>query len=245
MEILLKCVKIINIIDKFKVLGVYTMDEAIENFKEQHINNYRKAILENIKNNTNILVDEDIMSLVKKPPLDSMDLIKMKFLDVAKKNKIILNVEKIDSILEEYRKKVIKYLEKIRKLRIDTLDKKINDFKISNDTDVFKITKKDLNEINKKWKKDMKEQIKLAIDDVILKQMDEVFVTEMEVATKKKITDEIGKYLHNSYQKQVLENIDFKVLVKDTTLINGIKEQGERYLFTLSNSRLLNEKLDK
>ncbi len=221
------------------------MDEAIENFKEQHINNYRKAILENIKNNTNILVDEDIMSLVKKPPLDSMDLIKMKFLDVAKKNKIILNVEKIDSILEEYRKKVIKYLEKIRKLRIDTLDKKINDFKISNDTDVFKITKKDLNEINKKWKKDMKEQIKLAIDDVILKQMDEVFVTEMEVATKKKITDEIGKYLHNSYQKQVLENIDFKVLVKDTTLINGIKEQGERYLFTLSNSRLLNEKLDK
>ena len=38
------------------------------------------------------------------------------------------------------------------------------------------------------------------------------------------------------------ENIDIKILVKDTTLINGVKEQSERYLFTLENSRLFNEK---
>ena len=42
----------------------------------------------------------------------------------------------------------------------------------------------------------------------------------------------------------MLENIDIKILVKDTTLINGAKEQAERYLFTLNNSRLLND-LDK
>ena len=38
-----------------------------------------------------------------------------------------------------------------------------------------------------------------------------------------------------------MESVDIKILVKDTTLMNGTKEQGERYLFTLDHSRLLNE----
>ena len=43
------------------------------------------------------------------------------------------------------------------------------------------------------------------------------------------------------YPKQILENIELKILVKDTTLINGIKEQGERYLFTNNNSYIFKE----
>ena len=35
-----------------------------------------------------------------------------------------------------------------------------------------------------------------------------------------------------------------KILVKDTTLINTVKETTDRYLFTLSNSRLLNDDND-
>ena len=66
------------------------MNETIEELKKNHIKNYKNALIENVKNNTNVLVDEDIMSLLKKPPLDSMDVIKSKFLDLAKKNKIIL-----------------------------------------------------------------------------------------------------------------------------------------------------------
>ena len=54
-------------------------EEELKKIKIQHIDNYKKAILENIKNNTNVLVDEDIKSLLKTPPLDSMDLIKAKF----------------------------------------------------------------------------------------------------------------------------------------------------------------------
>ena len=50
-------------------------EEELKKIKIQHIDNYKKAILENIKNNTNALVDEDIKSLLKTPPLDSMDLI--------------------------------------------------------------------------------------------------------------------------------------------------------------------------
>ena len=44
-----------------------------------------------------------------------------------------------------------------------------------------------------------------------------------------------------NYVKQVLESIDFKIIVKDTTLINGVREQGERFLFTKMNSYLLKE----
>ena len=48
------------------------------------------------------------------------------------------------------------------------------------------------------------------------------------------------KYFRITYQKQFMENINLKILVKDTTLINGVKEQGERYIFTKMNSRINN-----
>ena len=62
------------------------MDEEMKlEFKKQHIETYKNAVCENILNNTNVLVNEDITALLKKPPLDSMDFIKCKFLDLAKK----------------------------------------------------------------------------------------------------------------------------------------------------------------
>ena len=83
------------------------MDEEMKlEFKKQHIETYKNAVRENILNNTNVLVDEDIMSLLKKPPLDSMDFIKCKFLDLAKKNKIVLNTEELSKILDNYRKMI-------------------------------------------------------------------------------------------------------------------------------------------
>ena len=51
----------------------------------------------------------------------------------------------------------------------------------------------------------------------------------------------MSKFLNSNYKKNLLENLDMKLMVKDTTLINTIKEQSERYLFTLNNSHLLND----
>ena len=84
------------------------MMDTLEEFKKQHIDNYRKAIIELIHNNTDVLVNEDIMSLLRKPPLDSMDSIKTKYLDLAKKNKIVLDIVKLDNMLDKYRIDVIK-----------------------------------------------------------------------------------------------------------------------------------------
>ena len=53
--------------------------------------------------------------------------------------------------------------------------------------------------------------------------------------------NEVTKYLKKQYQKQILDLFDIKVLIKDTTLINSIKEQGNHYTFTMKNSRLLND----
>ena len=41
----------------------------------------------------------------------------------------------------------------------------------------------------------------------------------------------------------MIENVDIKILIKDTTLMNLVKEQTERYLFTISNSRLFKDNI--
>lgn len=219
-------------------------DETIKKLKEQHIESYKNAILENIKNNTNVLVDEDIMSLTRKPPLDSMDLIKSKFLDLAKKNKIILNIEQLDIILDAYRIKNEKCFEKIKEIRIDELSNKVKSLEILKDSEVIKINKKDFISVNKEIKKLIKNQLKESFENEVLKKMENIFINDTNEDIRSKIVSEVSKYVKGSYQKQLLDNIDFKILVKDTTLINGTKEQSERYLFTLNNSRLLNDTLN-
>ena len=218
------------------------MEMEVKQFKKQHFENYKNAIIENIKKNTNTLVDEDIMSLLKKPPLEAMDLIKSKFLDIAKKEKIVLNIEILDKMMEDYRNVVVKCLSEVKDNREKILIKKVEDFKYEKETNVFKLSKKDFNDVNKLNKNVIKNTVKKAINSEIVGKIDELFL-DKEVNTQK-IKEEITKYLSGSYQRQLIENIEFKIIVKDTTLINGIKEQADRYLFTLSNSRLLKEDLE-
>lgn len=217
------------------------MNGTIEELKKNHIKSYKNALIENIKNNTNVLVDEDIMSLLKKPPLDSMDVIKSKFLDLAKKNKIVLNTENLNSIMDKYRDDLIKVCRDLKKIRIDSLNLKVEEFKFEKDSDVFKLTKKDFMLINKELKKTIKEHLNKYLEKDILKKIDCLFLDVVDLDIRKKITSEVTKFVNGSYQRQLLESIDFKVLVKDTILMNGTKEQNERYLFTLNNSRIFSD----
>ena len=221
------------------------MEDTLKKFKKQHLENYKSAILETIKNNTNVLVDEDIMSLVKKPPLDSMDVIKSKFLDVAKKNKAVLDTESLDKMMDRYRKSLLRVCDEVRNVRLDVLNDVVNSHVFEKETDIIKIRKKDLEVANKKIKKILKEHLKDMVDKEVIKKINNVFNNVNEEAKLKKINDDIVKVLNGSYQRQLLENADIKILVKDTTLINGVKEQSERYLFTLENSRLYNSELEK
>lgn len=221
------------------------MDEEMKlEFKKQHIETYKNAVRENILNNTNVLVDEDIMSLLKKPPLDSMDFIKSKFLDLAKKNKIVLNTEELSKILDNYRKYLLKSLPDIKKLRVDSLSEIIGKVDFSKDSDVIKVKRGDFNNINKDIKKSINTYLSDGLDKQILKNIKNVFKDDVEEVAKNKIVTDITKYIKGAYHKQLIENLDMKILVKDTTLINTVKETTDRYLFTLSNSRLLNDDND-
>lgn len=214
---------------------------TLEEFKKQHFENYKKAILEIVYNNTDVLVNEDIMSLLRKPPLDSMDLIKVKYLDLAKKNKVVLDTANLDKMLEKYREEIIKCCDCVKKIRTEALENIVNEVKFTKETDVIKFNKKDFTVINKKIKKAIKDILQEAIENKIIKNTDQVFTSEVDDNVKKKISDEVVKFVKGSYQRQLLENIDFKILVKDTTLANGTKEQGERHLFTLANSHIFKQ----
>ena len=216
------------------------MEEKIDEIKLQHFNTYKSAIIETIKNNTSVLSDEDITSLIKKPPLDSMDSIKSRFLSLAKKNKIVLNTESLDILLDEYRETLLKTTKKIKKEREEYLISIVNGF---NDSEsIIKLMKKDFNVINKKIKKIFKDNFEGA-STKLFKKVDGIYSEDTDDTIKNKITSDLNKYIYGPYFRQLLESIDIKILVKDTTLINLVKEQTERHLFTLSNSRLFKDNI--
>ena len=216
-------------------------NQTKEELRQHHINSYRETVIEIIKNNTNSLVDTDIMSLIKKPPLDSMDLIQVKLLSLAKKNKIVLNTEELSKLIDNYRNGVLKCSDKLRKERINELSNKVKSTKFEKENDTIKINKKDFTTINKNIKKIFKEQVIESYEKEILSKMNVIFDKKVEESIVNKVTKEATDYLKKNYQRQLLENVDIKILVKDTTLINNVKEQTERYIFALNNSRLLNE----
>ena len=57
----------------------------LENLEKQQLDNYILAVKDIITNNTNNLVDSDISSLIMSPPLESMDIIKNKLIELGKK----------------------------------------------------------------------------------------------------------------------------------------------------------------
>lgn len=216
------------------------MTDTLEKLKEQHFENYKNAISEIVKNNSIALFDEDIMSLLKKPPLDSMDLIKIKFLDLAKKNSVVLKTLELDDIIESYRSDVVLICDSLKDYRIKILLQKLNnDVDIKYD-DIIKYNKKDFNEINKTNKKKLKEKMTSSFDKKIVNNVNCIFTEEIGAEIKDKIISEVIKFVNKNYFKQIIDSVDFKVLVKDTILINLIKEQGERYIFTLKNSHIFN-----
>lgn len=215
--------------------------ETIEDFKKKHIDNYKNAVNEILKNNTTALFEDDILSLLKKAPLDSMDIIRCKFLELAKRHKTIIQTEALDKMLNDYRHKVITFIPSWKKIRIDDLEKIIVSFSPQKETDIIKFNKKDFVPINRKLKKKIKLDVANTIDKKIVKNVNRLFTSDIEEKEAYALASEMIKFVQSTYLKQLLESIDFKIIVKDTTLINGVREQGEHFLFTKMNSYLLNE----
>ena len=213
------------------------MIDEVAKMKKEHLSNYKMVVEEIISNNTKALFQDDINLLLQRPPLDSMDLIKSKILSLGKKYDVILDTEILEKSLEKYRNSIKKGFIPIEKIRKEELIKSVDGFEPVKKMDIIKITKKRFADINKRLKKDAKKVISENIDKYILNDPSSYISKKQEDLSKeKKFIDDFSKYMLKKYPKQILENIELKILVKDTTLINGIKEQGERYLFTNNNS---------
>ena len=200
---------------------------------KQHQENYKNIILDIINNNTNTLVKEDLMSLVVRPPLDSMDVIKTKFISLAKKNKIILDIGKLEVILDDYRYNISKDYLKIIEFRVNNLEKLMKKTNVS-EGEEYKFLKKELNVIDKNIKDMIKTKLNECTDKYLIGSIKELLDNTDNVVYDKFSSDMI-KYINKEYTKNILESVDVKLLVKDTTLINSVKESGDRFKLTLNS----------
>lgn len=215
----------------------------MEQIKKQHLNTYKNATKEIVINNTKALVENDIISLIKKPPLDSMDIIKTKLISLAKKEMIILSTEKLDTLIKNYRDFLEDKLLSLRKIREDYLIRKIDEFVPERETEIIKIQKKELDSINKTLKQDLKKILDLSQTEILFNNLDTIYEDGIDEEIKSRINKAFTKFMKSTYQKQLNESIAIKTMVKDRTLLSGILEQGERYLFTKSNSHLFDEEM--
>jgi len=215
------------------------MNDDLKYLKRQHILNYKNNSLQKILNNNNSLFDEDIMSLLKKPPLESMDLIKSKLINITKKYKVIINTDNYNNIIEAYRNDLISLCNTIKEERLKFYNDIVNSFNFdNNNNEVIKILKKDTNNLDKEIRKTFKKEIIDAFNKNIISNFDSLLNGEVDDESKNEILEKFNKFMNGAYLRQLLENIDIKILVKDTILINSFKEEGDKYLYTLNNSHL-------
>lgn len=200
-----------------------------QDFEKQHEEIYMRAMNEFMVNNTKSLVENDLLPLFQTPPLETMDTIKQKLLSYAKMYEIVLNTNEMNEILKKYRIHLQDTIKKLGEYREKELQKKLEKEKST-----FKLLKKDLMVIDRKIKKEAKETM-INSADFLLDDISKIVVaTQIPI----KFSQKISNFLKIKYPKQILESMDMKILVKDTILMNGIKEQTERFQFTKENSHL-------
>ena len=200
---------------------------------KQHKQILMTAGLELATNNTNSLIEDDIINGVIEVPLEAMDTVKQRVLNIAKHNNLILNSDKFNEVLISYKEELKKEFRNIFKKRIKLIEDNYSKFDDDKPMDLVKNLKKELVKFNKEAKKEEKQVLTSLVKEKIISNLD-LIVKEDNTTFKKDAT----KFLQTTYVKQILETVDMKILVKDTILLNSLKEQIERFVFTMENSHL-------
>ena len=204
-----------------------------EDILKQHKQILMTAGLELATNNTNSLIEDDIINGVIEVPLEAMDTVKQRVLNIAKHNNLILNSDKFNEVLTCYKEELKKEFRNIFKKRIKLIEDNYSKFDDDKPMDLVKNLKKELVKFNKEAKKEEKQVLTSLVKEKIISNLD-LIVKDDNTTFKKDAT----KFLQTTYVKQILETVDMKILVKDTILLNSLKEQIERFVFTMENSHL-------
>ena len=204
-----------------------------EDILKQHKQILMTAGLELATNNTNSLIEDDIINGVIEVPLEAMDTVKQRVLNIAKNNSLVLNSDKFNEVLMSYKEELKKEFRNIFKKRIKLIEDNYSKFDDDKPMDLVKNLKKELVKFNKEAKKEEKQILTSLVKEKIISNLD-LIVKDDNTTFKKDAT----KFLQTIYVKQILETVDMKILVKDTILLNSLKEQVERFVFTKENSHL-------
>ena len=204
-----------------------------EDILKQHKQILMTAGLELATNNTNSLIEDDIINGVIEVPLEAMDTVKQRVLNIAKNNSLVLNSDKFNEVLISYKEELKKEFRNIFKKRIKLIEDNYSKFDDDKPMDLVKNLKKELVKFNKEAKKEEKQILTSLVKEKIISNLD-LIVKDDNTTFKKDAT----KFLQTTYVKQILETVDMKILVKDTILLNSLKEQIERFVFTMENSHL-------
>ena len=204
-----------------------------EDILKQHKQILMTAGLELATNNTNSLIEDDIINGVIEVPLEAMDTVKQRVLNIAKHNNLILNSDKFNEVLISYKEELKKQFRNIFKKRIKLIEDNYSKFDDDKPMELVKNLKKELVKFNKEAKKEEKQVLTSLVKEKIISNLD-LIVKDDNTTFKKDAT----KFLQTTYVKQILETVDMKILVKDTILLNSLKEQIERFVFTMENSHL-------
>ena len=164
-----------------------------------------------------------------------MDLMKQRFFSIAKTENLILNTENLNEQLLAYRTFLAEKMDIIKQQRNTILTQALEKCSYNQPDQIIKELKKELVKLDKNIKKQIKQWLMEANKTYFLDAMSTLINDDKLTSS---FTKEITKYLQTFYIKQVIEMIDMKLLVKDTTLLNAFKEQIERFIFTTENSHL-------
>ena len=204
--------------------------------EEELLNQHKKIYLgaiNDIMNNNNDALVLDLLSLFEGPPLETMDTIKQKFLSLAKNFELIIDMEKLDKALSLFRQNMQKEVKVIAAYRKEELEKYFEQKSKTYEGEI-RFFKKEMTLIDKVMRKKLKEEFIKNQEEFIEKE--NTFFTSFNNSID--LQNQVQTFFKKHYLKQLLEEFDMKLLVKNTTLLNGISEQTERYLFTKENSHL-------
>ena len=204
-----------------------------EDILKQHKQILMTAGLELATNNTNSLIEDDIINGVIEVPLEAMDTVKQRVLNIAKNNSLVLDSDKFNEVLISYKEDLKKEFRNILKRRIDIIKDNYSNMNDDKPLELVKNLKKELVKFNKEAKKEEKQVLMKLVKNNLVNNLDLIVKNDNAIFKK-----DATKFLQTTYVKQILETVDMKILVKDTILLNSLKEQIERFVFTMENSHL-------
>lgn len=210
-----------------------------ENYKEiikQHFNNYRAAIIDTIEDNSKLFI-EDVLPLFQEPPLSSMDQLKSKILEEAKRKKMVLPYEQIDTIVQEFRTDMVKEVTSVGTFRKEQYKKWAEDIK--EDTSLTReemqiFCGKVQNEVDNLFK----ERLKTSIDNDLSK-IEKVVDNTSRQEESMEMCKDLTNFFSGRYSDNLMKSFHSKLVLKDQTLSSRLIEHDERYRFTKEHSHLL------